>query len=566
MLRGNPFHSRLHPLAGLPWALLLLLPLTGPAAAAQTYGYPMLLPADAGPGDLIGQAVAVSGTQIVFGSGNHDHGALIVSGGAWIYEWQGSWQQTAELVPADLQSQDNFGASVAITTDRALIGMVGDDDQASNAGAAYVFEKIAGNWVEVAKLKASDGATGYEFGAAVDIDGDFAIVGAPRAGVTPLNAGKAYVFQRQAGGLWLEVDQLTATDAQSSDEFGRDVALSGTRAIVGAPRDDDGGGNSGSAYLFDRQLDANWLQVAKLIASDDDAGDFFGTSVDVSGDTAVAGAYLDEAQGVGNGSAYVYERQGDGSWLQGSKLLPPPAGAGDRFGWSVAVDGDVVAVGAHNTIVSPWIEAGRVYVYERGLPLQWIEVAMLDRNPAEAGEHFGIAIALDGGHLVAGVRDFDVTAGNDNTGGVATYFVYAGANQAAPLIQGTGTPGCNGTQTLGMTLPPEIGSTGFAFTCDNAPPLSTGYLALGPLADLPGSDPLGLGFLLHVDLAGAPLIFFGFQSAGNGSALYPLPIPNNPVLVGTTWHAQSAWLWTTCALPPFGLSSSTLLTFTFLQP
>jgi len=150
---------------------------------------------------------------------------------------------------------------------------------------------------EVAKLTASDAAADDLFGRSVSISGDTAIVGAvfddDACPTDPdCNSGSAYVFVKN-GATWTRTAKLTASDAAADDFFGDSVSISGDTAIVGAPRDDDAGSFSGSAYVFVKN-GATWTQQAKLTASDAAVNDFFGFSVSISGDTAIVGAFFDD--------------------------------------------------------------------------------------------------------------------------------------------------------------------------------------------------------------------------------------------------------------------------------
>lgn len=182
------------------------------------------------------------------------------------------------------------------------------------------------------------------FGFAVGIDGETVGVGAP---VDNTAAGSAYVFVR-SGTSWSQQAKLTASDAAAVDNFGRNVVgISGDTLVVGAPFDDTGAGtDAGSAYVFVRS-GTSWSQQAKLTASDAAAGDAFGISVSISGDTVVAGAFNDDDGGTNSGSAYVFTRSGT-SWSQQQKLTASDAAAGDQFGFSVSNSGNTVVAGAFN--------------------------------------------------------------------------------------------------------------------------------------------------------------------------------------------------------------------------
>ena len=212
---------------------------------------------------------------------------------------------------------------------------------------------------EQAKLTASDAAGGVLFGDSVAISGGTAVVDAYRDDDGGNQSGSAYVFVR-SGGTWSEQTKLMASDAAADDYFGWSVAISGDTVVVGARLDNDGGPFSGSAYVFVRSS-GSWSQQAKLTASDAAAEDQFGYSVAVSGDTAVVGNRGDADGGLDSGSAYVFVRSGT-TWSQQAKLTASDAAADDFFGDSVAVSGDTAVVGA------PWdddagLNSGSAYVF-----------------------------------------------------------------------------------------------------------------------------------------------------------------------------------------------------------
>ena len=172
------------------------------------------------------------------------------------------------------------------------------------------------------------------------------MVGAPADdGAGRFEQGSAYVFVR-SGGVWSQQQKLEASDAATFDFFGFSVAISGETVVVGARSDERAAGrNQGSAYVFVRSGGV-WSQQQKLEASDAAAGDVFGSSVAISGETVVVGAVLDDgAAGRDQGSAYVFVRSG-GVWSQQQKLEASDAAAVDFFGRSVAISGETVVVGA----------------------------------------------------------------------------------------------------------------------------------------------------------------------------------------------------------------------------
>ena len=215
--------------------------------------------------------------------------------------------ELAKLTASDAAEQDRFGWQVAIGGDNVVVTSVSDDDNGENSGSAYLFERDAGgpsNWGQVAKLTASDGAAVDGFGHSVSISGDTVAISAVLDDDLGDSSGSAYLFDRPESG-WTDMTEtvkLTASDGAAGEYFGWSVSISGDTLIVGAPVHPGGG----AAYLFERDEEGpgSWGQVAKLSASDGAAISWFGRTVAISGDTVVVGARADEAHGGGqSGSA-----------------------------------------------------------------------------------------------------------------------------------------------------------------------------------------------------------------------------------------------------------------------
>ncbi|MFQ5741652.1 MAG: FG-GAP repeat protein [Acidobacteriota bacterium] len=260
---------------------------------------------DGAAGDRFGFSVARSGDTVVVGAQLNDDGGRD-SGSAYVFQRTGTtWSQQAKLTARDGAAGDRFGASVALSGDTIVVGALGDDDGGRSSGSAYVFQGSGRSWSQQAKLTASDGAARDRFGDSVALSGDTIVVGARSDDDAGRDSGSAYVFQRN-GTTWSQQAKLTARDGAAGDLFGDSVALSGDTVAVGVRFDDDAGSSSGSAYIFQRS-ERSWSQQAKLTASDGAAGDGFGTSVALSGDTVAVGAFGDDDAGSSSGSAYVYE-------------------------------------------------------------------------------------------------------------------------------------------------------------------------------------------------------------------------------------------------------------------
>ena len=306
-----------------------------------------------------------------------------------------------------------------------------DDDNGSNAGSAYVFERNQGgadNWGQVAKLTASDGAANDLFGWPVAISGNTVLVGSSNSDSgSGLLSGSAYVFARNQGGAdnWGQVAKLTASDGDAYDYFGISVALDDDTLIIGASGDDDNGDGSGSVYIFARSQDGGneWLQESKPIASDGAASDYFGRSVAVSGDILVVGANYDDDNGSASGSAYVFARNqgGTNNWGQVAKLTASDGAASDWFGISVAISGDTIVVGAYgDDDKGSWSGSAYVFARNQGGADNWGQVTKLTASDGAANDHFGLSVSVSGSTLVVGAR-FDDDNGTNS--GSAYVFV-----------------------------------------------------------------------------------------------------------------------------------------------
>ena len=208
------------------------------------------------------------------------------------------------------------------------------------------------------------------------------------------------------GAPWTETTKLTASDGAAGDVFGTSVSISGTTAIIGAKDDDDSGSGSGSAYIFEYD-GSGWSQAAKLTASDGAASDEFGLGVSISGSTAIAGAYRDGDNGSSSGSAYVFEDGGAG-WSQVVKLTPGDAAADDWFGYGVSISGSTAIVGAHGDDDNG-TDSGSAYIFEEDGP-GWSQVAKLSAGDGEGWDYFGGSVSVSGSTAIVG------SCGDDDSG------------------------------------------------------------------------------------------------------------------------------------------------------
>ena len=332
-------------------------------------------------------------------------------------------QTATELLPADGEPADWFGYSAGISGDVAVIGARMADDNGSGSGSAYVwrFNDTTGRWEEKQKLIPSNNMPGDYLGSAVAVEGDVAVVGAPGHD-TPadLGTGGAWVFRfNDNDSRWIEEQELLASASESGDSFGDAIAFSGDTIVIGAYGDDDGpfGFNAGSAYVFRYNSEGlpgmRWIEEAKLVASDVAAGDNFGKSVGVFGNTIVVGAYYDDDRGTSSGSAYIFQRNdngtptnsGDDFWEETQKLVPSDGAEYDKFGQAVAVDGDTIVVGAdQDDDTGPNFGSAYVFRYNsEGLPgMRWVEEAELYGSDSSKNCGFGVSVDVSGDVVAVG--------------------------------------------------------------------------------------------------------------------------------------------------------------------
>ncbi|GIV62031.1 MAG: hypothetical protein KatS3mg044_0897 [Rhodothermaceae bacterium] len=377
----------------------------GPAAAQTWTEVAKKTASDGAVVEWFGWSVSISGDWALVGAPQSD-GEQFDSGAAYILAWNGgTWTEVKKLTASDGATGDFFGWSVAIDGNRAIVGAYWDDNaNGGNAGAAYVYEWGGSGWVEVQKLTPSDGANSDEFGYSVSIEGDRAIVGARRDDDNGTDSGSAYVFERGAGG-WSQVAKLTASDGENNDNFGMAVSISGGRAIVGVHLDDVGGiQDLGSAYVFEQGA-GGWSQVAKLTASDGLFSDQFGYSVSLDGDRVIVGAVLGDGLEQNTGTAYVFEWDGS-TWSEAAKLMASDGALGDQFGYSVSLDGDRALVGSYlDGDFDQNYGAAYVYTWDGSA---WNEEAKLTASDGALGDQFGYSVSLSGDRALIGTwRDDD---------------------------------------------------------------------------------------------------------------------------------------------------------------
>ena len=303
------------------------------------------------PADIVGDSIII---------GAHAVGFLNMDGFAKIYTRnRNNWEETAELIRSDRDKENpgqaSFGFSVAITgppgrgsANYAIVGSPSSGHQggvAVDGGAAYVFVRTAQKWKQEAKLLGENPESGDVFGFAVDIDGTTAVVGVPKDDDAGSNSGSVYVFVKE-GNEWKQQAKFIAGDTARSDSFGEVVSIERDTLVVGAPGHSHAGIRfSGAVYVFGRQ-GGKWVEQSKITAEDAAKSDRFGASVGVHEDTIIIGSTLNDAgRGKDAGAAYIFVREGN-AWKQQAKLVGDDSRPGDHFGAGVATTGKIAIIGA----------------------------------------------------------------------------------------------------------------------------------------------------------------------------------------------------------------------------
>ncbi len=342
--------------------------------------------------------------------------------------------ETHKLIADDGAGGDYLGKSVAVSGDTVLIGAHKVDYVGFDMGAAYVFHRNGADWEQAPRVVAPDatlGDHGAHFGSptgGVAIDGDTAVIGAMSDSLGPrlegIPIGAAYVF-RFNGSEWVPEQKLMPSDGEANDGFGWAVAVSGNTIAIGSRENDGNAIDSGAVYIY--EFDGNtWVERQKLFGTPG-VGDVFGNSVALDGDWMLVGAPFYDVTGTNHGAAYAFHRQ-DGLWTLAQLVVPIPEDLqiNSKYGWSVALDGEVMVIGGHDFINSPQL-MGAAFVF-RFDGSNWVqEQKLLPPNPVPDG-NFGYSVTVSGDTALIG--DYQA---NDWVG-AAHVFVFNGASWAATAV------------------------------------------------------------------------------------------------------------------------------------
>ncbi len=346
------------------------------------------------------------------------------------------WKETKKAVAFDRHIDDYLGWSVAIDGDFAVVGVPFQDyDQNGqnyllNAGAAYVYKFIDGEWVFYQKLVSNFRRSQDNFGYSVSIKGDYIVVGSTKNAYdsnelnAKINAGAVYVFKNISGN-WTFQQKIVANDRQAQDQFGYSVATDGNYIAVGAVYQDfddddiDIIQDAGAAYIFKNNA-GNWTQVKKVFSTNRSVNEYFGNAVAVDGEYIVVGSYFHDYDASGSvfvnnsGAAFVYKNNSD-AWNLVAKLTASDRQENDLLGCSVAISGDYIIAGAYahsyNLTGGDFkFEAGAAYIFKNNFGTWTQQQKIIAPNPDRAaGDRFGFSVSISDGVMVVGayLQEYD---------------------------------------------------------------------------------------------------------------------------------------------------------------
>jgi len=372
-----------------------------------------LVNSDGAAGDFLGHSVALDGLTAVAGASFHDTLGNFNQGAAYVFTGSpAGWSdmdETAKL--RAIEKDDNFGNSVAMSGDTVVVGARFHDTLGNNSqGAAYVFVRTGSGWTDMlpaARLTASDGAEWDNFGNSVAMSGDTVVVGA----LGNADQGAAYVFVRPSSGWTTMIDtaKLTASDGIAGDHLGWSVDIMGDTVVAGAPSSSI---VPGAAYVF-VQPNSGWTdmtETAKLTPSDGVVSDEFGDAVAVDNNTVVVGAPDHNSF---KGATYIYTRPQTG-WkdtTETAKLTASDGAADDLLGWCVDIRGNIVVAGAPLHATGGNTFQGAAYVFERPSS-GWAAMTETDKLVASDGvenDEFGMSVAISDRSVAIGSLNKEFT-------------------------------------------------------------------------------------------------------------------------------------------------------------
>jgi len=430
----------------------------------------VFISSDRSTGDRFGSSVALNGDVAAIGAYDADCADGDDCGAVYVFRRIGdTWMEETKLTASDGQASDQFGGSVAVSGDRILIGATGVDcaGGGEGCGAAYVFRYDGGSWLQEDKLFPFGFEGENNFGFSVALDGAVALVGAPVTshlgnpcdGSFP--CGMAYVF-RFDGASWLDDQILLSDAADMSINLGYSVALEGNRAVVGAPDSVLPGGEAGAAFVFEYD-GGSWNEVEKLTFAGNSSTQF-GDAVALQGDVVVVGAHQ---------MAFIYRFDGF-AWTQEADFTVSGSSSSGWFGDVVAVRGDRALVAMPGASCSSGFSCGAVYLY--GFDgIAWEQIARLSGSDTNSSDYFGTGLAIDPQAIVVGAMGTDCPfnyCGTAYSFDLAAYAPDCNCNSVADVCE-SGASDCNSNQIPDecdiANGEPDVNDNGIPDLCEFAP-------------------------------------------------------------------------------------------------
>ncbi len=521
-------------------ALALLTPL-GSSQCEQH-----LRSSDADSGDRFGGALALDGNTLVVGAWGDDLSGFELCGAAYFFEYGASgWVEVARFTPPDPTYDMYFGESVAIQGDLALVGAPNRRHPGPSkqfAGSVFVYRRSASGWSLVEELRASDAAAWNRFGAHVDFDGERAIVSTFIDEPAPV---KVYIFDRAGDGL--SETAILSVDLPNDDHV--QVQISGTTAFLGAPWDT---GTSGKVLVFEETGGA-WSLAATLLPNVPVPIGLFGRALALEGDRALIGEPGHMVSGFHRGACYVFERSGT-NWVKTGLLTASDGQEHDSLGESVALDGDLVLVGAPH-VDDPQFYSGSAYLYAFD-GVSWNEEAEIQDPHAHHRDESGSAVALENRLLVTS-RPYDDAAGGYDIGEV--YTVVHGSGGKSVCTSTTNSTGLAGTIAYQSSL--SLADNDLRLIAEHLPPNQFGLFYYGAIST---EIAFGDGYRC----IGGQVFRYPPQSTLTGGVTRQVDYEDPPqeagrIFAGSTWYFQFWFRDPAAGASGWNLTDALSLTFCF---
>jgi hypothetical protein len=373
-----------------------------------------LADASTGTNERFGWSVSVSGDTVVIGAPHEDSGADN-SGACYIYDFTAgvpSAPAATVLNPAPAIN-DEFGASVSVSGDRLAIGNGLDDQGGSDSGRVYAYVLASGGASLFATLENPGPQGGDQFGRSVSFAGNRLLTGAHGDNTGGSDVGSAYVYDFSGSPPPGPVFTLNTPSTSSAEEFGTAVAISGSFVVIGAHQDDKAGQqNSGTVFIYDRESPTPGVPVLILDNPNPALNDYFGAAVAIHGNTVAVAAYQDDSPSTNSGTVYIFDRSSVTPALPVLTIPNPAANQHDQFGNALAISGSRLVVGCAKNDAGATLDTGSAYVFDLSSGTPAVPVASLDNPAGMADDNFGYSVAISGALVAVGAPGNDTGAAN----------------------------------------------------------------------------------------------------------------------------------------------------------